>query len=647
MINELDKSILKKIASADRPISGADISRMCHISINTLRKEINIINDFLEPHGCFIDTKISIGYSLVITDNSKADPFLYQFLKDFDRYGYLNIADLKKENYIIRRLLSSNSMISIETLINELYCSKSTILRNIERIKNYLAKFHLEIKVKRNEGFYIEGKEWNKRMCLIHQHKIYHHSNSIDLAEETNFNAMFLNNTDYPHTARNIFLSLVPNYPSLSYSHIDLATIFNFIILCKTRHDKSDELVFNKHQLKVARSTSAYLLSKDIIAALPPYLQEDFGENELDALAVLLTGLRKYNLVNYLDQHDMDNLHEEVTQILTFISKKFMIDDIIVETLIRDLCYFLKEQKNYLLFEIYKDDENFTYLNRLGAFSSDLCAYFAYYIDLQKGYKISLDSISRIYSIFNRALFNRSLFYQQNVLVISRYSTYFANNIATRLKGEFHNEINHIEVCEYTDIPNIGLDKFDVIVTDINKSLLSIGIPIVEIEFNRNPRDFERVKAYFNQTIYGTFVHDIFKKEYYIIKNFENKLDVLNTCYDSLEITNISREEWINDCLKREYYVPFEREKEIILVTNLDVEFNEPKFRLLVSSQPIFWNQQIAHIFIYYNYGLGHKKDLQQLAYIIKNFLHQSEQYLSSLHEYSYEEIITKFYENS
>lgn len=643
MINELDKNILKKIIVAEHPISGADISRMCHISINTLRKEINIINDFLLPHGCHIDTRIAIGYSLVIDDESKAAPFIYRLLKDINRYGYLNISDSKKENYIIRRLLSSNSMISIETLINELYCSKSTILRKMERISNYLNNFDLEIKVKRNVGFYIDGKEWNKRMCLVHQHKIYKHSSYNDLNEEIGFNTIFLNNTDYPNEIRSLFLSLVPLYPSLSFSHIDLPTIFNFIILCKTRHDKTNELTFTEKQLRIARTSSTYKLAKDMINAMPSYFQNDFGEKECDAIAILLTGLRKYNIFNHLEDTAMERLKRNVNEILLFISERFMIEDVIDETLIQDLCFFIKEQENLHLFEIYKDDENFSFINCMGIFSSDICARLAYYMETQKGIKLNLDSISRAYSIFNRALFkNRYFFNKQNILVISRYSTYFANNIATRIKNIYYNKIGEIHVCEYTDIPTVGIDNYDVIITDINSSLISIGMPIVEIDFNRNNHDFKAVDNYFNN-IYNKYTNEIFKKEYFSIQSFTNKSDVLEFIYESLNLNDISKESWIEDCLKRDYYVTFEREKEIVLITNLTYDCSQPQFRLFISRESFIWNNQSARIFIYYNHGPGLKKDIQLISYLIKQFLHKPEQYLNSLENLTYEEIINNF----
>ena len=78
-------------------MSGSYLSKICHISINTLRKEISIINDYLKEYCCHIDTKISIGYSLIIDDEEVALPFLERILREINRFSYLDINDTKKK----------------------------------------------------------------------------------------------------------------------------------------------------------------------------------------------------------------------------------------------------------------------------------------------------------------------------------------------------------------------------------------------------------------------------------------------------------------------------------------------------------------------------------------------------------------------
>lgn len=653
MISELDKNILNRIIVSEKPLSGSYLSEICHISINTLRKEISIINDYLKEYCCHIDTKISIGYRLIIDDEEVALPFLERIIREINRFSYLSINDSQKENYLIRRILCANSTISIEQLMDELYCSKSTILRLIDKTIEYLDHFHLTIKMKRNSGLYIEGTEWHKRLCLIHQHKIYKHAenidnNNIELNAEHHFDAMLLNNTSYHNEIRTIFLSLISNYPDLAYAHFDIASIINFIILCKTRHFKADELEFTKEQIEKYHNSTCYKFALEIVDNLPQYIASDFKEKEIDSLTIYLSGLRKYKKHFLNDSTESKRLLTITHDLLDFICTKFEVRDLIDYQLVSDLALFIKEQENVFFCDVFKDSENYSLIIKSGLFSSDIAALLVYYLDKKQNLKLGPDAIGKAYSIFNRAFYDNNNFYnQQNILLISRYSLYYANNVAERIKDNYAKVIKNIDTCEYTDIPLVDLDQYDAIFTDIAKDLFSIGMPIVEIEFKRTDRDFMKVNRYINETFKKEALK-IFTKDALYKQQFDNKLDCLSFIYDLLNDHRISKEDWLQDCLQREQYITFERNKEIVLVSNLNYRTEKPIFKLIISPESFEWKKKLCHVIIYYNFGDGTKKSFQDIAYIIKQFIHQDEAILSAINNMSYEEILDFFsFENS
>ena len=104
---------------------------------------------------------------------------------------------------------------------------------------------------------------------------------------------MLLNNTSYHNEIRTIFLSLISSYPTLAFAHFDIASIINFIILCKTRHHKTDELEFTNEQIEKSHNDEVYPFVLDIVANLSQYIAQNFKEKEI-ALAIYLSGLRKY-----------------------------------------------------------------------------------------------------------------------------------------------------------------------------------------------------------------------------------------------------------------------------------------------------------------------------------------------------------------
>ena len=643
MINERDKLILKNIIQSDRPLSGATLSNICQVSINTIRKEISIINDYLYEHGCHIDIKVAIGYTLVIDDETKARPFITQLIKDINTFGYLNINDSKNINYIIKRLLSSNNFIPIETLMNELYCSKSTILRNIEKAAEYLVQFHLEIKIKRNVGLYISGKEWNKRMCLVHQHKIQKHSSFDANLNVESFNVLFMSQTDYYETIKRIFLKVIQKYPILSFSLVDIPTIINFIHLCYSRQNYDSSLAFTQKQIELSHSLPTWEFTKEFVLHLPPFFKDRCTSLTLESIGMILAGCWKINKKKLTDRKSFDVYQPYVHEAVEFICQKYQIHYIFDNTFYEDINLFLDEQNRRNIFEIYSDEENFRTTNKVGLFSSDLCALFAYFISQKTNCIFNMNAMNRAYSIFNAALYrNQQFFKKQKFCVISRYGAYMARNILTRIENQFGSMIEFIDMFEYTDIPSIDTNYFDSVISDISRKNLPLNLPLIEIDIQQSINDFDSVTLYFDK-IQRESIPQIFTEQDYIVNDFLNEQEIYDTLYESILPDSMLKNQWIEDCKEREKLLTFKRDKEIVLITNLEFESNKPLFKVLVSKKPVLWNNEHHRFFIYYHRGKGTSEEIQMISYLLKLFIKKPEWFLNALSSMTYHEVLQQF----
>ncbi|MBQ7888340.1 MAG: HTH domain-containing protein [Erysipelotrichaceae bacterium] len=643
MINERDKLILKKIIQSDRPLSGAYLSNICQVSINTIRKEINIINDYLEEHGCHIDIKVAIGYTLVIDDEAKARPFISQLIKDINTFGYLNINDSQKVNYIIRRLLASNKMIPIEVLMNELFCSKSTVLRNLEKATEYLSEFNLTIKIKRNSGLYIEGKEWNKRMCLVHQHKILRHSSFDSELDIPSFNSLFLDYTDYYDQLKSLILLHIKDYPEIAFSQVDLPTIINFTILCITRQKYDHELQFTQIQLETAHSLITHQFAQTLLNHAPAYFKESIHQKTLDAVSMMLAGAWKINKKQLTHSAYFDKYRKDIDDFVSDITNKYDVGHIFNEQFYSDLSMFIIEQKRRDLFEIYSDEENFRTTNKVGLFTSDLCAQFAYSLWKRKNIRLNPNALNRVYSIFNTAFYENDQFFEkQSFCVVSRYGAYFAKNMKSRIQKTFSDKIHQIDTFEYTDLMHVDLSQYDAIISDISVQRLPDSVPHIEVDFQKSITDFDSLTRYFDH-VYSKHVPEIFKSEDFIIGEYSSEDEIYDVLYDAVQPDSMLKQEWINDCKVREEMLTFKRDKEIVLITNMLYESDEPVFKLIVNKKPILWNNEHYRIFIYYHRGQGSAKEIQMISHLCKKILKKPEWFLNSLTSMSYEELIKQF----
>lgn len=159
MIKEL-AMVLKVLQYANGYRVADDISKQVHFSAKKIQTLINDSYTLELIAGFRIESKIGKGYLLQILDQSKFD----RFLLDAD----IKDQDIERVNYVICRLIEENDYLTIESIADEIYVSRSTVDRLIKRIADEIASFDLELKSKPRYGIFIEGTEINKRFCYAH-----------------------------------------------------------------------------------------------------------------------------------------------------------------------------------------------------------------------------------------------------------------------------------------------------------------------------------------------------------------------------------------------------------------------------------------------------------------------------------------------
>ncbi len=642
MISELDKLILQKIITSDTHLSGVFLSQLCNVSVNTIRKEIDIINDFLVDQGCLIETKIAAGYNFVITDPDLANPFISDFLRDITRYKYLNLSESSKTYYIVRRLLTTSKYITIETLMDELYCSKSTILRNLALVKNVLEYFHLELKTKRNYGLYLEGSEWNKRICLIYQHKIFIHDLDPNRQKEEFFKATFLQDIDYA-LVRKVLISSLSNFPDIAISNVDFAKVINYIILNKTRANYSSSFTFTREQIDTAKSLRTYSLSLKIYENLPEYFKESLKDIDILTLSMVLASCRTIYSSEQIEESEKISCLNDANEIIAYVHKRYCVDQMFNEAFFHDFVCYLYSLKIRLLFQIPTDQEMSSSAIQRGLLTADICATFADYYT--KKYSVSLkeSDIIGAYYILNRTIVENEMFFEKKKgLILSRYGIYYAKNVAARIEINKHYYFEEILPIEFTDLFSINLNDYDLLISDLQADYLKVDLPIVNVAYNRNPKDFMEMNDFFNQ-IFKKYALQYFTKDNLHKKNFQTKDDIFNYFYSLHKNYFKSKQAFLDEVQLREQYITFERVSGIILITTLTTKFDKPVIDVVINRKPILWNSQRSSVFIFYQQGQGTAKDLQVNSYILKQFIHKPESYVNMLNSIEYEEIIKKF----
>lgn len=78
MFTELDYRILEFVLQSSDPVPSHQLAMACDVSVNTVRTEIDLLNQELDTHGICIRMKRSSGVSMEILDPTAARPWLHQ-----------------------------------------------------------------------------------------------------------------------------------------------------------------------------------------------------------------------------------------------------------------------------------------------------------------------------------------------------------------------------------------------------------------------------------------------------------------------------------------------------------------------------------------------------------------------------------------
>ena len=153
--------IIDMLLDAVNPITISATAEKLNVSNRTIRNDLEIVGQYLKESNLGeIVKKPRVGIWI------KADQENRIWLRNAVNKSKMHIHPYSAEErqyFIIRRLMLSNGHISIQDLADEIYVSKVTIYKDMEKVEKWLKKYNLTLKTRRNSGIEITGDEKNWR----------------------------------------------------------------------------------------------------------------------------------------------------------------------------------------------------------------------------------------------------------------------------------------------------------------------------------------------------------------------------------------------------------------------------------------------------------------------------------------------------
>ncbi|WP_050615511.1 BglG family transcription antiterminator [Bacillus testis] len=157
-------AILQKVIQGYSYVSHSELMEQLSISKRTLYYDVEKINDWLQENKLEpLTHKRNIGYT-VSEPGKQAIRQKLASLSVAEDYVY---SPRERIAIIAIVVLTRESIVTLQTLLDKLHVSRSTMLADIKQAKAELKAFHLHLQYSHETGYFLKGSEQNKRTVLL------------------------------------------------------------------------------------------------------------------------------------------------------------------------------------------------------------------------------------------------------------------------------------------------------------------------------------------------------------------------------------------------------------------------------------------------------------------------------------------------
>lgn len=674
MFTEVDYKILELVLQSPEPVPSRQLALVCDVSINTIRTEIDLLNQELAAHGVCIRMKRSSGTSLEVLNEALARPWMHQMRDMLIRNKRLQRKYSERVYSLTRTILCAPDGITVERLVQVFYVSRGTILADIKNVRALLERFHLSLTNRRGgHGFVVQGSEWHIRQCLLLLHKNYTitaDSGKLDLLmQEQAFRAMFFMHSPYSgetaqsgqlfayHSgARYDELSALLQQELLAQDEFTLPNIhypkiINMLLLCISRKKYAAEAAFSGEQQTVLQASAEYKFICRLHCRLPEHFRQAVQENEMLMLTALLLCFEDENFCLQRSAAGTFCV-QKAQEFAQYLQRYFDIrSSLFDETFYRGIASIFYRLQNQRQFSVINDREATSGVSRLGIGTGNLCLGFARFFEENFGFALEQNDALESFYILNSIISRMPRhYYCPRVLVVSEFGVSCAQSVAARLQMYYADQLGTVKSSSFKNLLRMDLAGWDLLLTDMSRKktrryLKDLPIPVLTIEFTlkyascpeldiwlETHRQDMETAVLNDHCFYRTRLPDKEAVFRWLVQHFASGPE--------LQGLSLKEELHRNDRLMNQ-----QRKNSLVFLPVLLAENCKPRIAVLINDHPFLWNDQPAQIFIFYEHPRSRTQE-RILSVILHKLLYMSPQTRTDLLESQLENPLLVLYPN-
>lgn len=501
MLNKRCSKLLCEIIDAQRCISILQLSKVFGVSNRTIRYDLDKIDDFCKSSNLpQIIRKPNEGISYKCNSVEKSK--VLDLLGEIGLNQYV-LSQSERITMILTELLESRNYITMDNLAESILISRSTILKDMVKVRKWLLIRNLELKSCKGQGVKIVGDEKYLReaaiVLLTNNVDVYKALNLIKASKVSKsdygldkYKKQLFKDIDIPCIENCLHIAeeqLETKFTDESYSGL---VIHIAIAIKRVRENK--DIVMDKNELKTLEITKEFVVASSIAKILENRFEVVIPVDEIGYITIHLLGsnvsISKNNDVDFgTIEFITDNFIKSVGLILNtdLLADKQLFDGLIQH--IRPTIYRLKHSvtlKNPLLKEIKQSLGKVFYAVK----------HSVYAIEEYAGNKLNDEEIGYLTLHFGAAIerskgINKRII---NAIVVCATGLGTSKLVSSKIQSLFN--INIIDTVSYNQVDDVIKNEVvDLIITTVPIKSNINNIPCIEVSPFLSEKNINEISA--------------------------------------------------------------------------------------------------------------------------------------------------------
>ncbi len=508
LISERSKLIIKSLVTK-ATLTLKELSFICNVSERTISKDLDALENLIKKYNLILVRKPKHGIWIEGEQVDKEKLFISINVNN----AKIPNTPKERQDYILLKLISSSTYITMQELCDEIYVSRGTLENDIEAIENIVKKCGLSLKKTTSKGIKLSGDEKKLRILMSDIFsKITYFMPSKELLKYIKSSDKNIIEYSFEKDLFNLFsdldlkvlekiISMAENRLGNKFTDVAFTSLLIHLAIAIKRVKSKNEIGLSEINRGNIETSKEYKIAEFIAEEIEKNFNINLPKTECAYITIHILGAKvQYNLLNKDEEllkgiqlHDeIEKLCEEMIDKASEILNVDFSDDMI---LLKGLSMHIKAALNRFLHEIPIKNPLLDNIKNSYIFSFEAAVASSEVIKRSYGVVVDENEIGYIALHFEAAIErkkNKSLT-KKRVLIICSSGVGTAQLVASKLKRVFHN-IEIVDIVSSQSISESRLEGIDFLITTI--PLFIDKIPVIRVNPLLLDEDLENIRKF-------------------------------------------------------------------------------------------------------------------------------------------------------